>query len=107
MQKISLKNGYLKIPKKWIVVNRERARSCNYAAVLECRNSTQLDIPHFVYLFQDSNQYPDRDVLYKLCLERCEKLDKVSKYDCGVFWIEEQGKRVDGKYPYNAMIIRC
>ena len=50
MKKIELKDGYLRIPKEWIVVNPEDASSCSYAAVLECRNSAKYGVPHFVYL---------------------------------------------------------
>ena len=107
MKKIQLLNGYLIIPNDWVIVNIEKAHTCNYAAVLECRNFTQLNIPHFIYLFEDSNQYPDhiKDDFYNLCLKHCPNLSKISEYDYGIFYIEEKENFLLDP-PYGAMIIR-
>lgn len=48
MKEIKIKEGILIIPDDWIVVNPFEAKNHKYAAVLECRNSSQYDIPHFV-----------------------------------------------------------
>jgi len=71
MIKIPLKSGYLIIPNDWIVVNPERAKSCLYAGVVECRNSEKYGIPHFVFFsdYKFGSEYTDEftDEIDALC----------------------------------------
>ena len=50
MMKLNLQDGYMYYPSNWILLNPEDAAKTNYACVVECRNSTKYNIPHFVYL---------------------------------------------------------
>lgn len=55
MLSVHIKNGYVIYPANWITVNPEDAAECEYACVIECRNSAKYGIPHFLYL---SHSYP-------------------------------------------------
>lgn len=41
---------YAIVPDDWIVINEDAGKDCDYAFVLEARNSERYGIPHFVYL---------------------------------------------------------
>jgi len=49
MKKIPIKNGYLICPNDYIIVNPEQAEKCEYAGVVECRNSSKYGIPHLLF----------------------------------------------------------
>lgn len=136
MKSIELVNGYLLIPSDWIVVNPESSNKYRYAAVLECRNSKEYGIPHFVYLtdYKSSENYPKE--MEQDFYDRCEKEwpnfsqikelsdknqlipnpEKPNQYLnleaylksplIGLFAIPEQGERTNDNYPYDAMIVR-
>jgi hypothetical protein len=136
MKKVKLADGYLIVPNDWIVVNPERAETCRYAAVLECRNSAKYDIPHFIYLnnYKRGNQYTNdmKEQFYSLCRKiwpRFSEIEELNKKNqpvpdpdnegyylnleaymnapiIGLFSIDEQGDNLTGKYPYGAMIVR-
>lgn len=136
MKKVKLTDGYLIVPSDWIIVNPEKAENCRYAAVLECRNSAQYDIPHFIYLnnYKYGNQYTTdmEEHFFSLCrkiwprFSEIEELDKKNQLVpdpdnkgrflnseaylnapiIGLFSISEQGDNISGTYPYGAMIVR-
>lgn len=60
MTKYRVKDGYLIVPKDWIVLNPEFEGQCRYAGVVECRNSAKYGIPHFVF-FTDIQYARDYD----------------------------------------------
>ena len=136
MTKIKLLDGYLIIPSDWIVVNPERADSCRYAAVLECRNSAKYGVPHFIYFnnYQyacDYTKYMEDD-FFSLCKKAWPRFTEIQELSnknklvpdpnnkgkyvnveahlaapiIGLFNIEEQGERSYGEPPYGAKIIR-
>lgn len=136
MKKIRLCDGYLLIPSDWIVVNPERAESCRYATVLECRNSKKYGVPHFIYLNncqygRDFTNDMERD-FFNLCRKQWNKFTEIEELSnknklvpdpdnkgqylnakeylaapsIGLFSIAEQGDRSIGEPPYGAMIVR-
>lgn len=136
MKKIKLADGYLIIPADWIVVNPENAKSCRYAAVLECRNSAKYGVPHFIYLnnYQYGRDFTDsmEHDFYTKCRKAWDKFSEIEELSnknqlvpdpenkgqylnaeehlaapiIGLFSIEEQGENSTGETPYGAMIIR-
>lgn len=136
MKKVKLADGYLIIPSNWIVVNPERAESCRYAAVLECRNSAKYEVPHFIYLnnYKYGSEYTNdmKEQFYSLCRKtwpRFSEIEELNKKNqpvpdpdnkghylnaeaylnapiIGLFSIDEQGDNLTGEYPYGAMIVR-
>lgn len=83
MKKIGLQDGYLLIPTDWIVVNPEAASSCSYAAVLECRNSAQYGVPHFVYLnnYKYAGEYTKEmeSDFYAGCVKKWAKFKEIEE----------------------------
>ncbi len=61
MQKIAMQDGYLICPENWKIVNPEDAKECLYAGVIECRNSSRLGIPHYLYFcnYRYGGDYPE------------------------------------------------
>ena len=136
MKKIEIADGYLIIPHDWIVVNPEYAKSCRYAAVLECRNSERYNVPHFIYFnnYKYAKQYTEslEKDFYKLCEKKWDRFSYIEKLSndnqlipdpdnegnylnldeylqsptIGLFSIEEQNEDSTEDYPFNAMIIR-
>lgn len=136
MKKIRLQDGFLIIPSEWIVVNPEKADSCHYAAVLECRNSKQYGIPHFLYLndFKYRKDYTDsmEAKFYSLCKEKWERFAEIEELSnknqlipnpddpeqylnlkeyllapiIDLFSVEEQCEKTYSEAPYGAMIVR-
>ena len=136
MKKIKLADGYLIIPKDWIVVNPEMAENCRYAAVIECRNSVKYGVPHFIYLnnHRYANEFTDsmEENFYLLCRKAWPKFSEIEELSkknklvpdpnnngqylnaeahlvapiIGMFSIEEQGEHPNDEPPYGAMIVR-
>lgn len=134
MTRIELSNGYLIYPKEWIVTNPEEAEQCRYAIVLECKNSTIYQVPHFIYLteynFGECNTDDLREKIYDRCrkiwvrFSEIEELNEKNKLipdpnnpNCylnlkeymklpiiNLFYVSEEGK--NDEYPYGAMIVR-
>ena len=135
MQKVRLKDGYLIVPKDWVIVNPELANVSRYAAVLECRTSSKYGVPHFIYLnnYKDSLEYTDdmeKDFI-NLCIRSWPKFKEIEELNrnfkpvfdpenlnqmlnieafnntptYGIFPILEDGERL-GTAPYGATIIR-
>lgn len=78
MRKIAMKDGYLIIPKDWIVVNEEDAAHYRYAGVVECRNHVKYGIPHFVFF--TNAEYPkdyDTDLINEMCCEAWPKFKDI------------------------------
>lgn len=136
MKKVKLQNGYLIIPKDWIVVNPTRASECKYAFVLECRNHIKYGVPHFIYLTNEDrySEHMEND-FRELCRTKWDKFKDIEKIEyqnqlvpdpdntgeylnvkehlaspiMGFFPIEEQGERLrlnGDKPPFGAMIVR-
>ena len=136
MKKIKLSDGYLIIPKDWIVVNPEQSENCRYAAVLECRNSEKYGVPRFIYLnnYRYENEFTDsmEEHFYELCRKAWSKFSEIEELNkknklvpdpehkgqylnaeahlaapiIGLFSIEEQGENPFNDPPYGAMIVR-
>lgn len=65
LNQISLRNGYLKYPREWLLVNPEAAKECDCAYVLECCNGSRWGIKHYVYfenLREMSEEFKDQVV---------------------------------------------
>lgn len=71
MQKIQIRDGVLICPKDYQIANPEEAESMMYACVIECRNATRYQIPHYL-VFCDRKYGKDYDAAYEKRL-----LDKV------------------------------
>lgn len=74
MKEITLKNGFVKVPKDWIFLNPEDAANCEYVGVVECRNSEKFEIPHFFFAttVKESVNYSD-DLISKVNKLCCKK----------------------------------
>lgn len=75
MKRVMLKDGYLIIPKDFIVLNDTvaPAEECMYAGVVEARNGSKYGIPHFVFFsnYKYGREYDDE--LETKVYEACEK----------------------------------
>lgn len=128
-KKIPLKNGCLYIPGDWILLNPEDAENCEYAGVVECRNSYLYKIPHFVFFTQDFasesetfinelcvKTYPKFREIMKMQVEPIPDPEKKGHYlnekefftapIIGHFLIPEKEEVYKSKLEYNAMIVR-
>ena len=135
-KKLKISDGYLIVPKDWIIINPEDAERHKYAAVLECRNSFTYGIPHFVYLtdYRSADQYTRE--FEKIFIEKCrqiwpkfKEIEEMNRKNqlvpdpedpnqylnmeayltspiIGLFSIDEQGDSLTDEYPYGAMIVR-
>ena len=75
MQKITLKEGYLICPSDWVIINPEEAPNALWANVIECRNHTRYNIPHFVYFITDLNDYKNNNKTFeKKIHQKCERI---------------------------------
>ena len=128
-----MKDGYLIIPKEWIVLNEEDAMYCRYAGVVECRNSAKYGIPHFVFFTHaEYGRDYDTDLINEMCCNAWPKFkdimaqqvepikdpEKPGEYlnvqehlaspYIGYFSIDEadSGLRDIEDMPYGAMIVR-
>ena len=45
---LNLVNGTLEVPDNFVILNPEEAPECKSVAVIECMNSEEFNIPHFV-----------------------------------------------------------
>ena len=136
MKKIEIADGYLIIPSDWIVVNPEQAKSCRYAAVLECKNSERYNVPHFIYFnnYKYANEYTEslEKDFYKLCEKNWDRFSDIEKLSndnqlrpdpehegqylnldeylaspiIGLFSIEEENEDSNEEYPFGARIVR-
>lgn len=78
MKKIAMKDGYLIIPKEWIVLNEEDAMYCRYAGVVECRNSAKYGIPHFVFFTHAKyGRDYDTDLINEMCCDAWPKFKDI------------------------------
>lgn len=136
MKKVKLRNGFLIIPKDWIVVNPDDALHSKYAFVMECKNHIKYGVPHFIYLTNENRCSTDMEKHFReLCrikwnkFKEIEELEKKNKLVAdpdnpneylntkeylaapimGFFPIEEQVERLrlDGEEPpFGAIIVR-
>ncbi|MGC5816111.1 hypothetical protein [Clostridium perfringens] len=49
MKKIEIQNGYVIFPEDWIILNEYHAKNCEYARVIEVKNGTKYNSPHFLF----------------------------------------------------------
>ncbi|MGF7010641.1 hypothetical protein M2146_001165 [Lachnospiraceae bacterium PF1-22] len=73
-KKVKLKNGHLFCPSSWIVLNPEDTH-LSYAGVIEIKNSSQYNMPHFLFL-SDRQYASEYDTEYineidELCINQC------------------------------------
>lgn len=136
MKKIALADGYLVIPKDWIVANEEQAQYSHNAVVIECQGDRDAPIPHFIYLFdgKSANDLSDRQEkdFYSKCIEKWPGFrailaesnanqpiqdpddplrylnadEYLRKIKIGIFYIDDAGDYPTGDPPYGAVIVR-
>ena len=79
MQKIEMMDSVLVCPKDYIIVNKEDALMCQYASVVEVRNS-DFKVPHFLYFStKEINDYNDSDyeIINSLCTKNWSKFQEI------------------------------
>ena len=79
MQKIEILNGFLICPSDYLILNREDAKYCEYAAVVEVRNA-KFGVPHFIYFDgKDTINYNkyDRETIERLCVTEWPRFQEV------------------------------
>lgn len=131
-----LKNGVLRIPDSWIIVNPEEASACSYASVLVDRNYAKYNTPYFVFLnnYKYGKDYPKEfeQTFHAKCLEKCPGFSKIVELEkqnklkedperpgeylnleeylsapiLGLFPILEEDDKYNADPPYGAVIIR-
>lgn len=63
MKRIEMRGDtYAIVPDDWVVINEDTGKDCDYAFVLEARNSERYGVPHFVYL-SESEVCPNEKVI--------------------------------------------
>lgn len=81
MQKIHIRNGYLICPKDFVLINPEDAQDMETACVIECRNASKYDIPHYVVFCHSREPYETADVydakLLDQLLRRIPKFQRI------------------------------
>ena len=85
MAKYRMKDGYLIVPKEWIVLNPQFEGEYRFAGVVECRNSAKYDIPHFVF-FTDTRyacDYDDyfRQTVQEWCIEKWPRFREIIRQE--------------------------
>lgn len=75
MKRVMLKDGYLIIPKEFIILNDTvaPAEECMYAGVVEARNGSKFGIPHFVFFSNCKYGHEYNNELETKVYEACEK----------------------------------
>ncbi len=75
MKRVMLKDGYLIIPKDFIVLQDtvDAAEKCLYAGVVESRNHEKYGIPHFVFFSNYKYGKEFDDELHTKVYEACAK----------------------------------
>ncbi|GAA0106722.1 hypothetical protein UT300013_33460 [Paraclostridium sordellii] len=129
MKRIEIEDGYVIIPDDWIVLNENEAKDCRYVGVVEVKNGSDYDAPHFIFFSRNPiNELTDIDT-DNIDKECCFKFPKYSeilekkvhlRFDKnrkpinldehlkspipGYFGIQDQGN--GNFYPFGAMIFR-
>lgn len=79
MQKIEMFNGVLICPSDYIILNKEDAKYCEYASVVEVRNA-KFGVPHFIYFHsKEANAYNDTDteMIEKACVREWPRFKEI------------------------------
>lgn len=135
MHIVDIKNGQLKCPRDWIILNQDDAAGCDVAYVIETSNA---EVPHFVWLADsdyvcnvDSIDEKTMDYIRQLCINKrpdfkTNVIDKLvePEYDewtpgriknekevltaprVGIFKLYIEGTKKNYEPPYGARIIR-
>lgn len=128
MKRVRLRGEtYAVVPDDWIVINESAGENCDYAFVLEVRNSERFDVPHFVYLSESevcSNEeiveaasgiwprmHEIRDMQVEPAYDRDGTIINSKEWEdaptIGVFPIEDASSFSYGEEaPYDAMVYR-
>lgn len=67
MREVPIKNGFLRCPKDYVIVNEAEASTMSYACVVECRNAVNYGIPHYL-VYCDRKYGSDYDESYETML---------------------------------------
>lgn len=73
MHKIDLLNGYIIIPKDFIVLNEENSIKYQNAIIIECRNREKYNIPNFIFFTNMRSIEELDDSIMILIQEKCIK----------------------------------
>ena len=89
--KYRMKDGFLVVPKDWIILNPDLEGECRYAGVVECMNHAKYGVPHFVF-FTDVQYGCDYDEaltknIYKWCCEKWPSFNEIIE-------LEKKGKLI-------------
>lgn len=79
MQKLEMLNGVLICPSDYIILNREEAKYCEYASVVEVRNA-KFGVPHFIYFnYKEASNYTnhDTDMIVKACVREWPRFKEI------------------------------
>ena len=131
MQRIAIKSGTLIVPEDWILVEWDEASDSDYVGVIETRNGSKYDLPHFFFHSRkEISELTDieEETVLKHCCEVYPAFREVLRRrvkpvfedgimvnreeyrvapEPGIFGIPVAGSRGDDErdYPYGAMII--
>lgn len=65
MKRIEIKDGYALVPKDWIELTGMQPKNCQYVGVVEVRNASRYNVPHFVFFLEKPiNKMNDQDYSY-------------------------------------------
>lgn len=81
MTKTPLKNGYLVCPRNFVLINPDEAKNMETAYVIECRNASKYDIPHYIVFCHPKDPYETVEVyddkLLNQLLRRVPKFQRI------------------------------
>ena len=130
MRRINIMDGYVIFPENWIVTKYENAKSCQYAGVIETKNGSKYNIPHFIVFSSkpiSEITKEDSDKIFLCCCQEYPEFQEILKKDIpiqydefhkiinGKEWLEaphpaifpiKEYRDADYDYPYGAMIIK-
>ena len=128
MTLIGIADGYVTFPESWIVVNKEDAKKCHYAYVVEIMTQQIMKVPHFIGFVDkpiNTLSQEEQNDIYDACEKVCPDFSKFREANknitlnndmsnlkewthkpvLGIFSVSDYGDPY-GIFPYGTMIVR-
>ncbi len=82
MKQIEIKDGYVLVPKSWIVLKNQNPLDCSYVGVVEIANAIGFDKPYFVFFLKNpiyEMKEEDLEVINQECISEYPKFKEILK----------------------------
>ncbi|EPB8220769.1 hypothetical protein [Clostridium perfringens] len=99
MKKIEIQNGYVIFPEDWVILNEDDAKNCEYVGVIEVKNGTKYNSPHFLFFStKPINELTNNDTkkLDEKCIKMFSDYQKILN-DYIPLKYDEKGEMLNGK----------